>query len=54
MMRNCVRRLRAIATACLCWCCSFCVTDMGSPLDVYGGAPGAYQIPVTTFAVFPF
>ena len=36
--------------ALLCWCCSFCVTDMGSPLDALGGAPGAYQVPAVTFS----
>jgi hypothetical protein len=50
------RFLRVLAVpSLLCWCCSFCVTTSGGdPLAVYGGAPGAYEIPVTTFAVVPF
>jgi hypothetical protein len=38
----------------LCWCCSFCVTNMGDRLDVYQANPKALEIPVSTFAVFSF
>jgi len=43
------RRARVLAPALLCWCCSFCVTNMGDPLDVYRIDDKTFTFWVTSF-----
>lgn len=45
--RNAARILAAPLL--LGWCLSFCVTDMGDRLDVFRGAPHAYEVPIAVY-----